>query len=580
MNIISHYLKPLRKKLAFSLTTKTIGTLMDLLIPWILSYIIDKVIPSQNIKNVILWGLAMALCAALAFFTNVFANRTAAYVAKETTKGIRYDLFEKISYLSNSEVDRFTIPTIISRMTTDTYTVHQIVGTMQRMGIRAPLLLVGGIIVTLFLDPVLALSMIAVLPFAALLTIFVSKKGVKIYRKIQLAVDNMVRVVRENITGVRVIKALSKADHERERFNKVNENLTKREKNASLLMGAINPIMSFIMNAGFVIVIVIGAHRVDVGTSEIGKIIAFMTYFTLILGALMSVTRIFTMTSKAAASLDRIKEILDAPKETDYYPIEEGAKNTEEDMSDDISHIEFKNVVFNYENSKFTMDNISFDIPRYGTLGIIGATGSGKSTLAQLLMRFYDINEGQILINNKDIRYMSLYELRSRFGLVFQNDTLFKNTIKENIDLGRNIDLIEMKKAATNAQAENFIQEAGGFEAEVAIKGMNFSGGQRQRLLLTRALASNPEILILDDASSALDYKTDALLRQALKTHYKNSTKIIITQRISSIMQADKILVLDKGKVIGYGSHKELLEKSNIYKEISQSQLGGSISAR
>jgi ATP-binding cassette subfamily B protein len=517
----------------------------------------------------------MIICSILAIVGNISANRMAASVARDTTKRLRHDLFVKISFLSNTEVDKFTIPTLISRMTTDSYAIHHLVGMLQRIGVRAPILLLGGIGITLFLDATLTLAMIAILPLAALLIILISRIGVKLYRKIQIAVDDMVRVVRENATGIRVIKALSKSEHERGRFQSVNEDLTKKEKNAALIMSTINPAMSFLMNAGFVVVIVLGAYRVNEGTSEIGKIIAFMTYFTIILNALMSITRIFTKTSKATASADRIKEVLDAQNERDITVAEEDASNIEEDTSMNIPHIEFRNVSFRYDNSKFLINNVSFSLPHKATLGIIGATGSGKTTLAQLLMRFYDIKSGEILINGKDIRYMTLYDLRSKFGVVFQNDTLFKSTVEENLSLGRDIDLIQIKEAAQHAQAAGFIEEAGGFDAEVAIKGMNFSGGQKQRMLLSRALAGKRKIIILDDASSALDYKTDAKLRAALNTNYKDSTKMIITQRISSVMHADQIMVIDEGKIIGLGKHEDLIKDCQLYQEISASQLGG-----
>ena len=575
MNTVLQYVRPYTKRITLGLSIKTIGTLMDLFIPWILSHIIDNVIPTGNMKMVIAWGGGMILCAFLAIVGNIIANRMAASVARDTTRSIRHDLFTKISYLSNSEVDKFTIPTLISRMTTDTYSVHHLVGMLQRMGIRAPILLLGGIGITLFLDATMTLAMIAILPIATILILVISKVGVKLFRKIQLANDDMVRVVRENATGIRVIKALSKSEHERNRFKSVNENLTKREKTAALVMSTINPTMSFLMNAGFVVVIIIGAFRVNEGTTEIGKIIAFMTYFTIILSAMMSITRIFTMSSKAAASADRIKEVLEAQNERDITVHKEDDLNIEEEISDSVPHIEFNDVVFKYNNSRFLIDHVSFKIPKKGTLGIIGATGSGKSTLAQLLMRFYDIKSGEILINGKNIRYMTLYDLRSKFGVVFQNDTLFKNTIEENLNLGRDIDLMQIKEAANHAQAETFINDAGGFDAPVSIKGMNFSGGQKQRLLLSRALAGRPEIIILDDATSALDYKTDSKLRAALNTNYKDSTKIIITQRISSIMYADQILVIDEGKIIGLGKHEELIKNCEIYQEISASQLGG-----
>ncbi|MFA7672627.1 MAG: ABC transporter ATP-binding protein [Clostridia bacterium] len=571
MKTILKYARPYLKRILLGLSIKTVSTLMDLLIPWMLAKIIDDVIPTGNINMIFLWGAGMILCSILCLAGNVTANRMASSVARDTTGTLRRDLFIKISYLSNTDVDKFTVPTLISRMTTDTYAVHQVVGMIQRLGVRAPLLLIGGICVTLFLDPVLTLAMIAILPIAAVIMVVITKLGVRLYKNIQHSNDDMVRVVRENATGARVIKALSKSEYEKTRFEKVNSELTGKEKKTAAIMAVVNPSMSFLMNAGFVVVILMGAYRVNAGTSEIGTVIAFMSYFNIILNALMSITRMFTITSKATASAERINEVLETASERNIP--KDGYTSGKPDP--DAPHIEFKNVSFSYNNSKFLIDNISFSIPRHSTVGIIAATGAGKSTIAHLMMRFYDIKSGEILIGGQNIYDMPLIDLRSRFGVVFQNDTLFKNTIIENIRLGRDIDMVQIQNAVSHAQADTFVEEAGGYDAAVAIKGMNLSGGQKQRLLISRALSGNPEILILDDASSALDYKTDARLRACLNSSYKESTKIIITQRISSIMNADCILVLDAGRILGRGTHEELMKTCAIYREISASQLGG-----
>lgn len=571
MKTILKYARPYLKRILFGLSIKTISTLMDLLIPWMLAKIIDDVIPTGDINMIFLYGAGMILCSILCLAGNVTANRMASSVARDTTGTLRRDLFIKISYLSNTDVDKFTVPTLISRMTTDTYAVHQVVGMIQRLGIRAPLLLIGGICVTLFLDPVLTLAMIAILPIAAVIIVVITKLGVKLYRDIQHSNDDMVRVVRENATGARVIKALSKSEYEKTRFEKVNTELTRKEKRTAVIMAVINPTMSFLMNAGFVVVIFMGSYRVNTGTSEIGIVIAFMSYFNIILNALMSITRMFTITSKAMASAERINEVLQTANERNIPRDGYVARETDPDAP----HIEFKNVSFSYSNSKFLIDDISFSIPRYSTVGIIGATGAGKSTIAHLMMRFYDIKSGEILVDGENIYDMPLIDLRSKFGVVFQNDTLFKNTVIENIRLGRDIDMVQIQNAVSHAQADTFVEEAGGYDAEVAIKGMNLSGGQKQRLLISRALSGKPEILILDDSSSALDYKTDAKLRAYLNSSYKGSTKIIITQRISSIMNADCILVLDGGRILGKGTHEELMKSCEIYREISASQLGG-----
>lgn len=563
---ITGYIKPYISRMTVGLTIKILGSLFDLGIPWILAFLIDSVIPQKDMGLVVLWGGMMILCSLLAWGGNVIANRMASSVSRDATRSIRHDLFKKISYLSNRNVDNFTSASLISRMTSDTYTIHQTIGMLQRMGVRAPILLIGGILITLTLDPVLTLVMVAALPVAGVLTFFISRKGVKLYKDVQRKADKMLMVVRENVTGIRVIKALSKSDYERERFKQVNGDLTSQERRAEKTMSVINPSMSGIINLGLVVVIIVGAFRIDAGQSEIGKIIAFMNYFTLILQSIMSITRIFTMLSRASASSSRICEVLNC--KTELYEI----ADKYEKKDGKAPFIEFSQVDFKYDTGSFMLKNINLKINRGETLGIIGATGSGKTTIIQALMRFYDVSAGSIKIEGVDIRDYSTKELRSKFGVAFQNDTLFKDTIEENIRFGR--DHADLEKAAAIAQAGGFIEEQGGFSAPVAIKGANLSGGQKQRLLIARAVAASPEILILDDSSSALDYKTDAKMREEIRTHLQNTTKIIIAQRVSSIMHAETIAVMENGRITGLGTHEYLMETCPLYREIGISQIG------
>lgn len=547
---------------------KVFGTLVELAIPWILSHIIDDLIPLGEISPVVVWGCLMILCSLLAWIGNIAANRMASAVARDFTRELRHDLFSRISYLSERQVDGFTIPSLISRVTSDTYVLHQTVGMMQRLGVRAPIMLVGGVIVTLTLDPVLTLIMVATLPIVGAITFIVSRKGAKLFKIVQKGSDSMLRVVRENAVGVRVIKALSKSGYERERFKKVNDELTERERVAEKTMALINPVMSLLLNLGIVAVIVAGAYRVQFGLTKVGKIIAFMNLFTIVLNALMAINRMFTMLSRAAASSARVLEVLDTPME--LYETEPHYSF----LPENAPHIAFKDVTFRYDRGSFAVRHLNFELERGETLGIIGATGAGKSTIIRALMRYYDVAEGSIEIDGVDIRDYATSDLRAKFGVVFQNDTLFKDTVRENIRLGRDIPDEELVEAARRAQAINFITNQGGLDAEVAIKGANLSGGQKQRLLISRALAGDPEILILDDSSSALDYKTDSRLREEIRLHCADSTKIIIAQRISSIMHAEKIIVMDNGNVVGMGTHDELMRSCPLYREIGESQIG------
>ena len=562
------YLRPFFPRMSLGFSVKVFATLIELAIPWILSYIIDDLIPLGEVPPVVLWGGAMIFCSLCAWIGNITANRMASAVARDFTRKLRHDLFGKISYLSERQVDDFTIPSLISRVTSDTYVLHQTVGMIQRLGVRAPLLLIGGVIVTLTLDPVLTLIMLATLPVVGVITFFVSRLGKRLFGIVQRGADSLLRVVRENAVGVRVIKALSKSEYERERFRRVNDDLTEKERVAEKTMAAINPSMSFLLNLGIVAVIVAGAYRVEGGVTEVGKIIAFMNLFTIVLNALMAINRMFTMLSRAAASAGRVLEVLDTPEElyetAPHYSF----------LPENAPHIAFRDVTFGYDRGSFTVKHLDFTLQHGETLGIIGATGAGKSTVIRALMRYYDVREGAIEIDGIDIRDYATADLRAKFGVVFQNDTLFKDTIRENIRLGRPLSDEEILTAAERAQALPFILEQGGLDAPVAITGANLSGGQKQRLLIARALAGDPEILILDDSSSALDYKTDARLREEMHRHNKNATKIIVAQRISSVMQADKILVMENGNVIALGTHETLMRTCPLYREIGESQIG------
>ena len=575
MKYIIRYVKPHLPTMAYGFTIKFTGTIMELLIPYILSYIIDEVTPKNDISLVVKWGLVMIACAAMVFICNVWANRVAAGVSRDTIEKLRYDLFHKISYLSSSQVDTFTIPSLVTRMTTDTYNLHRTLNMMQRMGVRAPILMLGGIVVTMLIDTHLSAILCILIPFMSVLVAFISKKSIPLFAQSQRSADDMIRVVRENTTGVRVIKALSRAEHEMDRYDTVNKKLNHDEMKATVTMATVSPVINLMLNTGLVAVIIVGAWRVSSGEMKPGAIVAFLTYFTIILNAIMAVSRMVTMSSKAIASADRVAEVLLTPADMEIKACDSERCPDGSSPEATAPHIEFDHVSFSYNKRVKNLDNICFKLEPGQSLGIIGPTGSGKSTLAQLLLRLYDIDEGQIRIHGRDISTFPLQELRKKFGVVFQNDMLFKDTLHHNIDMGRNLSTEELNKAMEVAQAIQFISESGGLEQDLAIKGANLSGGQKQRVLISRALAGHPEILILDDSSSALDYKTDARFRNALDDHFDATTTIIIAQRISSIMHCDQILVLEDGLPLGLGTHEELMKTCDAYREISEIQMGG-----
>lgn len=577
MKLLGRYLHPLGPMIALTVAIKIFATFLELLLPYILSHILDNVVPRESVRQILIWGGVMILAAVGAFLCNVIANRRAVRVARDTVKDLRHDLFEATMYLTARETDDFTIPSLESRLTSDTYNVRHFVATVMRLGVRAPMLLIGGIVVTLVLDRHLALVLIATLPLITAATFLIAHRGLPLYRRAQKNVDGMVREVREACQGVRVMKALSREEYAKGRFDEANRALAVSERRAGVTMAASQPLVNLFLNAGLVCVIAFGAYWVGRGLSEPGRIIAFMQYFTLMSFAVSHLPRIFTEFSKCMASAGRIEEVFEvyrahAPEETTAIAEKNGAGG---------EGIVFEDVCFSYNGRADNLSHVSFTLPRGATLGVIGATGSGKTTLAQLLMRFYPVDSGRILIDGRDVRDYDERELRSRFGVVMQNDFIVADTVAENIRFGREISDEQMRRAARLAQAEDFINAfPEGFDHLLTSKGTNVSGGQRQRILIARALAGAPDILILDDASSALDYRTDARLRAAIRDELRGPdgravTTVMVAQRVSSVMHADHILVLDEGRVLAAGRHEELLATCPTYREISESQMGG-----
>ncbi len=572
MKLMLKYLRPFFGRMSVGLAIKITGTVVELALPLVLSHILGEVVAEGNIGKIFFFGGVMIFCAAAACVLNIVANRMAARVARNFSEKIRHDLFHKIMHLSARKVDEFTVPSLESRITSDTYNAHHFVGMAQRMGVRAPILLIGGIAITLIMDATLALIMLAVLPFIFITVFFVSRKGVPLYTRVQGSVDNMIRVVREDAQGMRVIKALSKTEHERERYDAVNRALVADERHAGLTMGVVNPVMTLLMNLGSVLVVLLGANLVMGGRSEPETIIAFMQYFTQISMAMMSITRIFMMYTKSSASAKRIEEVLMAESELSLIPEAELPPKEGEPF------IVFDDVSFSYKGRRNDLSHISFSIKRGSSLGIIGSTGSGKSTVISLLLRFYDVGEGAIRIGGRDVRTIEPSELHSMFGTALQNDFLYADTVEENIRFGRDISPEKIREAAKIAQAHDFIEAfPDGYERMLSAKGTNVSGGQKQRMLIARAVAGDPDILILDDSSSALDYKTDAELRRALASELVGTTTITVAQRVSSVMSCELIIVLEDGDIADMGTHDELIERCAIYREISDSQMGGAI---
>jgi len=560
------YVKPHMWYIALTIAIKFVGTYAELWIPSIMETMLDDIVPTGNMQKIYSYGGLMLLCAAACLILNITANRMTAFSSGRITKSIRHDLFKKLQSLSARQMDELTISSAESRLTSDTYNVNNMMTRVQRMGIRAPILLVGGIIMLVQMDPVLALVMIVLLPVISIVIYAVSKKSLPLYTKQQSTLDDVVLVTQENITGIRVIKALSKTEHEKKRFDRVNTELSEISQKAGRVTAINGPATMAVMRVGLALVVLVGALRVNGGAIEPGVIIAALQYLTMIINATSGITRIFIMWTRGEASAKRVASVLELPVDMALEPQVEAEENA--------PHIEFRDVSFSYTGVGKNLDKLNFTLNHGQTLGILGGTGSGKSTILNLLMRLYDVDEGQILIDGKDIKTIPEAELRKKFGIVFQNDFITEGTIAHNIRFFRDLTDEQVHKAADCAQAAFIAEKEGGMDAEVVIRGNNLSGGQKQRLLIARALAADPEILVLDDASSALDYQTDANLRRALRENYRNTTTVLVTQRVSSLQHADLILVLHDGEVIGAGKHKHLMDTCEEYQLIAKTQMG------
>ena len=556
------YLKPYAGGLALGMATKIAGSAAELVLPFILSHIIDDLIPLKNSGRIYVMGGVMLLFALIALGGNVLANRLSAKVAGGMTHDIRYDLFRKTCYLKCRQVDEVTVPSLISRLTSDTYYVNQMVARTMRMGVRAPILLFGGLVFCFLLNVKLALVLLAVVPVVAVPLYFITRKSVPMYMSVQKSGDKMVRSVQEDITGIRVIKALSKTEYENKKFEGVAGDLASAEFGAQRIMSLTNPLTSLILNLGLVGVIVTGAFL----SSEPGDITGFLTYFTIVLNAMLGISKIFVIISRGAASSERIERVLALDESEPVCELPEG---------DEGYAIQFKDVSFSYNGKENNISGLSFALKRGQSLGLIGATGSGKSTVINLLMRFYDVTGGAVYVGGKDVRSVPASELRRRFGVVFQNDFLMADSVRANIDYGRGLSEAAAERAAQCAQAAEFIAGLpGGMDHDLAQKAGDLSGGQKQRLLVARALAGEPEFIVLDDSSSALDYATDSKMRRAIARNYAAATKVIVAQRVSSVKNCDLIIVLDDGRVSGMGTHDELMANCEEYRAIASTQMG------
>lgn len=562
-------------------------SLSELYLPTLMSDIVDIGVVNGDISYIIRTGGRMLLFAVLAMLSSVLGSYLAAKVATGFGRDLRTKVFTKVESFSLEEFNEKGTASLIIRTTNDITQIQRLVVTMLRMFLRAPLLFIGGIIMAVSKNAKLSLLFVVILPILSLLIFFVAKKSMSLFKSMQTKLDKLNLVLREYLTGIRVIRAFNREAYEKKKFHKANLDLTETAIKVNKLMAILMPLMMLILNLTIVAIIWFGSIRVDRGGMQVGDLMAFIQYASQIMFSLIMVSMIFIMLPRAAVSANRINEVLEVePKIKDPLTWRENKleRSYESLQSEGFiiqkikkrGYLEFDKVTFCYQGAEEpVLKNISFTANPGELTAIIGSTGSGKSTLVNLIPRFYEVTSGRILIDGIDIRELTQEKLRAKIGLVPQEAVLFTGTIAENISFGNNnLSREEIVRAAEIAQATEFISTMKqGYDSPIAQGGTNLSGGQKQRLAIARALAKHPEIYIFDDSFSALDFKTEAKLRVAIRKEIKNATALIIAQRVTTVMDADQIIVLDEGKIVGIGKHQELIKTCKVYREIVASQL-------
>ena len=541
---------------------------MDLLQPTLLSNIIDIGVANHDLNYVLITGLKMIIAAIVGLFAGAGCSFLAAIAAIKLAEEVRQGLFDKIQTLSFLELDKLKTSSLITRLTNDVTQIQQMTNMLLRMMVRAPSTAIGGLVMAIILSKELSKIFVVAIPIILIVVMIILKKSFPLFKKMQQKIDNINLVMRESILGIKIIKALVIEDKQKDRFNDANEELTMASIKSQGMNLLLLPISTFIMNLTVVSVLWFGGNMFVSGNIEIGKIMAFINYLLQIMASIMMVINCMIMFSRAQVSSARINEVLDTKTSI------ENKENCEEVKSFDI---EFKNVFFKYnDHSDNVLEDISVKIKEGEKVGIIGSTGCGKTSFVNLIPRLYDATSGEILIGGVNVKNINIKQLREDVGIVLQESILFSGDIKSNLKLGnKNASEEELISASKDSQAYEFIMNKDNkFDEAVEQRGKNLSGGQKQRLSIGRTLIKNPKIFIMDDSSSALDIATEAKLQTSIRNRMKDNTVLIIAQRISAVMDLDKIIVMDDGKISAMGSHKELLERSEIYRSIAVSQLG------
>lgn len=546
-----------------------IQSLSELFLPNLMSNIVDIGVVSGDTDYIIKTGGIMIIVALLGTIAIVLANYLAAKVAASFAQLLRKKIFTKVEGFSLNEINQIGTASLITRTTNDVKQIQEVLAVVLRMMVSAPLIITGGIIMAVSKNAKLSLIFLGSIPFLAIGLRISVGRAIPLFKVVQRKIDNLNLVLREKLTGIRVIRAFNRRAYESERFDFANQSLTDIGIKVNKIMASLMPIIMLVMNMTTVAVIWFGSIQVDNLEMQVGDVMAFTQYAMRIMMSLVMTSMLFILIPRASASADRINEVLDVK------PNIKDKKNVKS-SDEKCGYVEFKDVTFSYPGAELpTLCNISFSTKPGEVTAIIGGTGSGKTTLINLIMRFYDIDSGSILVDGVDVRDMAQSDLRKKIGFVPQQTALFTGTIADNIKYGKeDATDKEVKEAAKTAQAMEFISGMDeGFEYNISQGGTNVSGGQKQRISIARALVRRPEIYIFDDSFSALDFKTDAKLRSALKSETKDSTMIIVAQRVSTIIDADRIIVLDEGEIRGIGTHDELLKTNDVYREIVESQM-------
>ncbi|MGW8959684.1 ABC transporter ATP-binding protein [Paenibacillus sp. NPDC055715] len=568
------FLKPYKKESILGPLFKLIEAVFELLLPTMVALMINHGVGEGDTHYVWQMGLLMLLMTVLGFGSSMVCQFYAARASQGFGTTLRNTMFKHISSFSYADLDKFGTPSLINRITNDVNQLQTAVAMLIRLVIRAPFICIGAIIMSMILDFRLALVLLAATPILALILYLVITKASPLYRQYQKRLDNIALVLSENLTGVRVIRAFAKRGTERVKFNTASDDLTQTAIRVGRISALLSPVTLLVVNGATIAILWVGGIHIQYGSLTQGEIIAFINYITQILLALIVVTNLIILFTKAATSAARIQEVLDT--QASISDVTTTTDRSESNEQDTVPTIAFDHVSFGYnQTGQLALSDVTVDINPGETVGIIGGTGSGKSTFVNLIPRFYDAVEGRVQVDGIDVRQYKLEPLRQKIGIVPQKALLFTGTIADNIRWGHeHATDEEVARAAAIAQADEFIANLPEkYDAPIARGGLNLSGGQKQRLTIARAIVGNPQILILDDSSSALDLATDAALRTSLRENSGSMTVLLVSQRVSSVQHADKIIVFDEGRIVGVGTHEQLMSSSDVYQEINHSQL-------